>query len=134
MAFLSYIWDPKINNYVNIGGSDYTKVYYDTTAGWNSKAGLIAQKQVLYIYTDGDSYEDVDGTIKNLPSIKIGDGTTYLVDLPAITTNIQTIQQFREHVENTDVHVTNQERLFWNEKCRVDESLSDQGILMLRTD
>lgn len=87
MAYLSYIWDDEKQQYINIGGSDYTKIYYDTTEGWNAKRELIAQNNTLYIYTDGSSYTDGEGTVRNLPAMKLGDGTTYLIDLPLVTTN-----------------------------------------------
>lgn len=94
-------------------GIDYDKaiinkpIEQDTTEAWNSQPNLIAKKGHLYFYTD---YKNVGG--ENIAGLKLGDGTSYLIDLPFIDA------QFQEHISNTIVHITQQEREFWNNKNR----------------
>lgn len=94
-------------------GIDYDKaiinkpIEQDTTEAWNSQPNLIAKKGHLYFYTD---YKNVGGV--NIAGLKLGDGTSYLIDLPFIDA------QFQEHISDTIVHITQQEREFWNNKNR----------------
>ena len=76
----------------------------NTTAVWNSNPQLIATSKPIYVYSD--CYDDN-------PGIKIGDGTTYLIDLPFVEGNDE---RFLEHIRNMIVHVTAEERSFWNNK------------------
>ena len=55
-----------------------SSVHVATTAVWNSTPMLIAESKHIYVYSD--YYE-------NNPGIKIGDGTTYLIDLPFVEGN-----------------------------------------------
>lgn len=94
-------------------GIDYDKgiinkpIEQDTTEAWNSQPNLIAKKGHLYFYTD---YQNVGGV--NIAGLKLGDGTSYLIDLPFVDA------QFQEHISDTIVHITQQEREFWNNKNR----------------
>lgn len=94
-------------------GIDYDKaiinkpIEQDTTEAWNSQPNLIAKKGHLYFYTD---YKNVGG--ENIAGLKLGDGTSYLIDLPFVDA------QFQEHISDTIVHITQQEREFWNNKNR----------------
>ena len=79
-------------------------VHVNTTAVWNSTPQLIARSNHIYVYSD--YYEDN-------PGIKIGDGTTYLIDLPFVEGNDN---RLLEHIRDEIVHVTSAERVFWNNK------------------
>ena len=92
---------------------DYNKlknkpIHTDTTANWNTQVSLIAEENHLYIYTD---YQVVGGA--NIPGIKIGDGTSYLIDLPFIDGNVTVLNN---HINDSSIHITEDERLFWNDK------------------
>lgn len=54
---------------------------YNTTDGWNQAADTIAQKGVVYVYSDYQT----DKENNQIPGIKIGDGTSYLIDMPFAT-------------------------------------------------
>jgi hypothetical protein len=56
-----------------------------TTEYWNSKPGLISQKDVFYVYTDYANKRDGSGGTENRPGLKIGDGQAYLIDIPFVT-------------------------------------------------
>lgn len=62
-----------------------SNIHMDTTDRWNAQMGLIAKKNHLYVYTD---YTNVDGEL--VPGVKVGDGTSYLIDLPFVAGNVDT--------------------------------------------
>ena len=78
-----------------------------TTEEWNSQPGLIAKAGHLYFYTD---YQQVGGV--NVAGVKIGDGTSYLIDMPFLDA------KFEEHIADNIRHITQAEREFWNNKNR----------------
>ena len=104
----------------------------DTTEHWNEKRFFVPMKGEVIIYMDHGQIEDRDGNIVNVPGIKIGDGQAYLIDLPFIGTDVsnQILQQLHTHSEDTAVHVSQQDRIFWNNKlnCQVD----DECLLLTR--
>ena len=85
------------------------KIYYDSMANWNNKRTLVSERATLYIYYDYGQLDD-----KDVPSAKIGDGTSYLIDLPFIGEQIMRI--LIDHINNYDVHITADDRAFWNNK------------------
>lgn len=103
---------PKLNG-VTIQGSKVSRDYciptvvFDTTEHW-SQCMEISEENTVYVYTDYS--QDKDG--RNISAIKIGDGTSYIVDLPF------TITKLEEHIADTVAHVTAEEREFWNNKNR----------------
>lgn len=79
------------------------KVKSATTAEWAQQTSLTSEKDVIYVYTD---HQTDNG--KNIPGIKIGDGLTYVVDLPFVDTI------YMKHITDTDIHITAEERAKWN--------------------
>lgn len=90
------------------------QVYYDTKANWDAQSTLIAEEAVVYIYSDYMIIEDGAGNQTPVAGIKIGDGTSYLIDLPYISDAATYL--ITMHVSNTGVHVTPAEKQFWNNK------------------
>lgn len=84
------------------------KVLYNTTAYWNSRPQLIAAKGYLYVYSDWKT--DTSG--RKIAGIKVGDGLAYLIDMPF------TDQIWADHVSDVVRHITQAERVFWNNKVR----------------
>lgn len=97
-----------------------------TTAQWNAQASLVAEANVLYIYTDYKT-KTVNGNTVNIPGLKVGDGTTYLIDLPFVAANEDALA---EHIANTTAHVTANERAVWNNKvtCFLDDQNSERVV------
>ena len=85
-------------------------IHFATEAEWNAQPSLVGQAGHFYVYTDHD---EVDGHY--IPAIKIGDGNAYLINNPFIDSNVSTVL---EHISDTIVHITQQEREFWNNKMR----------------
>ena len=106
-----------LNIEIDRSSSMYLKaIHSGTTESWNSQRDLIAKRDNLYVYTD---YKTIDGVA--LPGIKIGDGTSYLIDLPFSASNSVELD---EHILDNVRHITNEERIFWNNKvtCFIDSS------------
>ena len=97
-------------------------VYSDTTAHWNEQREYIAEKDKIYVYVD---YKTIDG--KPVPGIKMGDGTSYLIDMPFVAGNSTVLD---EHIRNKIVHITQDEREFWNNKVTCYVSPADHERLI----
>lgn len=88
-------------------------VLYNTKEGWNAQPSLMSEEGTIYIYSNYTT-TTINGVIKNVPGIKIGDGTSYLIDMPFV--NEDFADQLISHINNTIVHVTPSEKTFWNNK------------------
>jgi hypothetical protein len=89
-------------------------IYYDTTENWDNQRFLISEEGAIYIYSDYSSLDDGNGNITPLAGIKIGDGNAYLIDMPFITDGLTSM--LLGHIGNANIHITPQERAFWNNK------------------
>ena len=105
----------------------------DTTANWNAARGFVPLTGEVIIYTDYKTIrKEIDGEMKNVfvPGIKIGDGQTYVQDLPFVDTELR--DKIMEHINNENIHVTLQEKLFWNNKLNVNDNMElVDGALVL---
>lgn len=90
------------------------RVYYDTTLNWNVQTGLVSEKSAVYVYSDYQKIPDRKGNFVDVAGIKIGDGSTYLVDLPFVTDSTTNI--IMSHINDTGIHVSSREKNFWNNK------------------
>lgn len=90
-------------------------IHYGTTEHWNSQPDLIGKKSHIYVYSDYAETE-IDGEIVAVPNIKIGDGSAFLIDNPFVTKSVEDILNL--HLNDGDVHISETERDFWNEKVR----------------
>ncbi|MBO7667763.1 MAG: hypothetical protein J6T26_04805 [Firmicutes bacterium] len=95
---------------------DYPAIYRDTTAAWNAQITLVAEAGAIYVYTDYAS-ATVDGQTVPVPGIKIGDGTSYLIDMAFAAQDIA--QALAAHAADTTIHVTAAEKQAWNNKVSV---------------
>ena len=112
---------------VNLTGDvvyyDMDNVHADTTANWNAQTSLVGKKGHLYIYSD---YDVIDGV--PIPAMKVGDGNAYLIDAPFLTANAT---RLNDHIADTDVHIQDGERVFWNNKVTAFVSQGDSELLVL---
>lgn len=102
------------------------QVHYDSTAHWNAQVQLIATKGHIYVYSD---YTEIGG--EPAAGFKVGDGTTYLIDLPFAAGNSTVMD---DHIRDTVVHVTAEEKAFWNSKVTCFISAVDAENLVLSTE
>lgn len=96
------------------------KIFYDTVEGWNRKRDLVAEKGALYIYSN---YKR-DSLGNKIPGIKIGDGSSCLIDMPFFT------DRYEEHIMNEQIHITQKERDNWNDKVTCFISNEREGLIV----
>ena len=101
----------------------------NTTENWNKKLGFISEKNVLYIYTDYRIIEK-DGEEILLPGLKVGDGKSYLIDLPFLNSTSDIDQVMIDHINNNVIHISAEERAFWNNKLNY--QLQDEILVLNR--
>ena len=104
-------------------GSGYARGMVDTTENWEQKPTFIPGKGLFIIYIDHGTVIREGETVR-VPGIKVGDGQTYLVDLPFVGDDWVAILE--DHIQNAVIHITQEERHFWNDKlnCKYqDETL-----------
>ena len=118
-----------------MSGTVNTRIQFkrDTTQHWNEARGFIPLAGEIIVYIDYKIIEkEVNGELRNLyiPAIKIGDGRTYIQDLPFADTELR--DKLMEHIDNSNIHVTTQEKLFWNNKLNVNDDMElVDGALVL---
>lgn len=100
-------------------------VYYDLTATWDAQPTLVAEQGVIYVYSDHVTKTVVGSTVF-VPGVKIGDGTSYLIDMPFLDQAV--VDQITEHAEDGTIHITAAERDFWNNK--VSAEYSDEALIL----
>ena len=103
---------------IKLDGFDSIKVQYNTTEYWNHKRGYIPSAGEIIIYSDYGT-TIVNGVPTNLPAIKIGSGNAYVQDLAFVVG--AEAKDLAQHVQNTIVHITDNERYKWNNKLNVDD-------------
>ena len=100
------------------------KLKRDITANWNNAIGFIPMEGEVIIYEDYKIItKEVDGVEQNIPipGFKVGDGRAYVQDLPCIDEELR--EKLLDHINNTDVHVTLEEKSFWNNKINVNDHM-----------
>lgn len=90
-------------------GEKVARVISGTVEYWRTQSSYVPPKGTILIYTNYMIDED-----RNIPAFKIGDGNAYAVDLPFIGGT----EQLLDHISNLGIHVTQNEKLFWNSKWR----------------
>ena len=113
---------PSINSVVlegdlSLSDLGYGAVYYGSTSDWNSQINLIAERGAIYIYSDYTYIEDQSGDQIPIAGLKIGDGTSYLIDMPFVV----------------DQPVSGLDKEFWNNKVSAYISLLNEEELVLST-
>ena len=83
-------------------------IHIGTTAYWNAQPQFVAENGHVYVYSDYTSIDE-----ENVPAIKIGDGTSLLINLPFVSGNNT---ELSEHIANAVRHITAEERILWNGK------------------
>ena len=95
-------------------------VYFDTTENWSQQITLVSKQNAIYVYTD---HIIKDGVM--IPGFKVGDGNAYVVDLPFSDA------PYMQHIMDTVIHITQEEREFWNDKVTayIDPEIEDRLII-----
>lgn len=104
----------------------------DTTEHWNAARSFIPLRGEIIIYTDAGQMDDGYGNTINVPGIKVGDGNAYLIDLPFVGNDqrFSILQELRQHTSDWSVHVTPEDRDFWDNKLNY--SINDGNLIFNR--
>lgn len=107
--------DISVNNSgkVSVLSVDGKQILSNSTEVWSQQPTFVASAGSIIIYSD---YKTLDNG-EVVAGVKIGDGDAYLVDLPFVTDAIA--EQLIDHINNTTVHITAEERASWNNKVTV---------------
>lgn len=85
-----------------------------TVEYWNSHPTERAALGELIVYTDYAHTVDSQGNILYIPKIKIGDGSTVIMDLPFVGDDLNLL--IESHILDDNLHLRQGEREFWNNK------------------
>lgn len=122
----------RLNEAIRIIRDGGGSIFYDTTQNWNLAPQTIAEQAAIYIYSDRNVYEDEVGNPIFVPGIKVGDGSSYLIDLPFVDENV--IRALANHVADTTRHITQAERIFWNNKVSsYMDSVDGENLILSKT-
>ena len=116
----------------------------DTTVHWNNARGFVPMAGEVIIYDDYqtktwqvEEYGEIVTKTENIPGIKIGDGNAYVQDLPFVDKDLR--DKLMAHINNSEIHTTLAEKLFWNNKVNVDDAyeqihdeLEDETLILNR--
>lgn len=95
---------------------DAASIRVGTTEYWNSQVGYIPSSGVIIVYSDYGSTV-IDGKTVPVAGIKIGSGNAYVQDLAFIGDDVKAA--LLNHIADNSVHITPEERAFWNNKLNV---------------
>lgn len=127
---LPFINDILIKGSISLSDLNLSAIYYDTTAHWNSQVSLKSEKGAIYIYSDHQNIEESGETIL-VPGLKIGDGLAYVIDLPFVSNDSS--RELKAHIANTIIHVTQEEKNFWNNKLNMHvDSSNPENLVFTR--
>ena len=97
------------------------QIKHDTTAHWDAAIGFIPLPGEIIVYDDYQvhtwtevEYGETVTKTANIPGVKIGTGNAYVQDLQFIEGDLR--EKLLNHINNTDLHTTLVEKLFWNNK------------------
>lgn len=104
----------------------------DTTENWNAARSFIPLRGEIIIYTDHSHIDDGYGNTINVPGIKIGDGSAYLIDLPFVGNDVryEILHELRQHTEDWSIHVSESDRIRWDNKLNY--SINDGNLIFNR--
>lgn len=107
------------NPYIKSGTKQY----------WATQNKYIPPLNTIIVYTDEGQIEEGQNTI-SIPRIKIGDGNSYCVDLPFLGDEL--LKKIDDHINNNDIHVTLQEKTFWNNKINTNNEVLEENLILTR--
>ena len=121
---VSFLWR-KIKNL----STNNLKYYSQTKQEWDSDLTFISELNVLYIYSNYKTIQKDDQEII-VPGIKIGDGKSFLIDLPFLNGASGFDEILIDHIDSNNIHVSQTDRNFWNNKLNL--SLQGQVLTLNR--
>lgn len=86
---------------------DSTSIHYDTKENWDAQRQLIAEKGHFYIYSNASTTQNEKGILVFVPGIKVGDGTSYLIDMPysIFGSDHKTLTDYIENTKKVNIRI-----------------------------
>jgi len=106
---------------------DSTAIHYDTKANWDRQTYLIAERGHLYIYKDAETAY-IDGEKVLYAGIKVGDGSSYLIDMPYIA-YARDHERLINHIQDYSIHVGRVDRVNWDDKVSATVSEENEELI-----
>ena len=100
-----------------------TSMRSNTEEYWSHQINYIPKNGEIIVYYNRQSDSEKAG-------IKVGDGSSYVVDLPFI--GELNNNDFYDHINNTAIHVSESDRIFWNNKINCDDNIIHENLLLNR--
>lgn len=116
---LPFVTGNMSNEYVKTGTKEY----------WATQIDYIPPLNTILVYSNESQIGEGANAIL-VPRIKIGDGNSYCVDLPFLGDNV--LEKLEEHINDTDIHVTLQEKNFWNNKINTTNEVLEENLILTR--
>ena len=107
---------PNGDVYVKIRVEIKTQVHFD--------------KLNIYYNVPITPFEAALGEEITIPNIKIGTGNAYLADLAFIDQYV--LDQLKNHIEDMERHITDEERMRWNNKINITQSVQGETLVFDR--
>lgn len=89
-----------------------TKVLMNSTAFWNSHSESVISRATIIVYSDYKTVTE-NGKTSVVPGVKIADGIHDIASLPFISDAC--LVELHNHINNTEIHITQEERERWNQ-------------------
>lgn len=104
-----------------------------TSQEWSQHPTYIAPQGTICIFTDHGTVE-VNSTTKTVPSIKIADGSTPIIDLPSVGDDVaaEIRHDLNGHINDQVKHITADERIKWNNKITCDDTVLNNNLILTR--
>lgn len=118
---------------IELGGGgyhpNYAKIEVRTTEEWNNLRQYIPDANRIIVYSDKSIVDGVP-----VPGIKIADGMAYVVDLPFVGDDLtaEFMHALEEHINNRQIHITEEERQFWNNKINYNVNEVSENLILTR--
>lgn len=109
-----------------LSGDNTSNIKYNTIEHWSTQNTYVPKQGEIIIYSNKYTIEK-DGQIYNQPSLKIGDGQAYLVDLPFLD------EFFINHINDTIIHVSPEDRTFWSNKLNCEDFVENETLNLNRS-
>lgn len=119
---------------VKANGNVYScSIKNQTTEYWNEHVNYVPQKNEIIVYSDYIKISD-DPLLYG-PAIKVGDGKAYVADLPFINSPysqdfISEIKKFEDHISNSAIHVSSDDRERWNQKREYEVDEDEEELIL----
>lgn len=116
-----------------IGQNQYScKLRNETTQYWTDNAMYIPGRDEIIVYSDRSV---IDGI--RIPGVKIGDGNAHVVDLPFLDQELSDLlsrlaKSIDDHIRDGVIHITEEERSYWNNKLNCENSVSAEVLILNR--